>query len=228
MKRTADAKVVSLFGVNSIRLPFRSDLNLMRKIWHMGMGLVIVYLYLLGIPQGTALMILAACLGGDLLIENARLRSPAVNKRMMRLWGTIMRSHEVNQMSTIPHYIVAVILAVGLFPKPVAVLSILYLACGDPVASLFGILYGHMGPKFKNGKTLVGTLAGILVCTLISFFYLNAISISDSMNVLVGVSVLGGLAGGLTEMMPFEIDDNFTIPVVSGFLLWLVFIAFGI
>jgi dolichol kinase len=228
MKRTAEAKVAHLFSLNSVRLPFRSDLNLMRKVWHMGMGLVIVYLYLLGIPQSNALLILSACLAGDLFIENARLRSPVINQRMMRLWGTIMRSHEVNQMSTIPHYIVAVILAIGLFPKPVAVLSILYLACGDPVASLFGILYGHKGPRFKNGKTLIGTGAGILVCTLISYFYLQAISITHSNTVILMVSLLGGLAGGLAELIPFEIDDNFTIPVVSGFLLWLVFIAFGI
>ncbi|MEO5968614.1 MAG: diacylglycerol/polyprenol kinase family protein [Bdellovibrionia bacterium] len=228
MKRTAEAKVAHLFNVNSIQLPFRNDLNLMRKIWHMGMGGVIVYLYLLGIPQGTALLILTGFLGLDLFVESARLRSPTINQKMMRLWGTIMRSHEVNQMSTIPHYIVAVILAVGLFPKPVAVLSILYLACGDPVASLFGILYGHLGPKFKNGKTLVGTGAGILVCALISFIYLKAISITDSTGVILAVSLLGGLAGGLAELIPFDIDDNFTIPVVSGFLLWLVFIAFGI
>ena len=228
MKRTSEAKLAHLFDGDSVRLPFRSDLNLMRKIWHMGMGLVIVYLYLLGIPQSTALMILAGCLGSDLLIENARLRSPIINQKIMRLWGTIMRSHEVNQMSTMPHYIVAVILAIGLFPKPVAVLSILYLACGDPIASLFGILYGHKGPKFKNGKTLIGTCSGILVCALISFFYLEAISITSSTGVILSVSLLGGLAGGLAELIPFEIDDNFTIPVVSGFLLWLVFIAFGI
>jgi len=215
-------------NVNSVRLPYRHDLNLMRKIWHMGMGLFIVNLYLLGVPQGTALLILAGFLGADLMVENARLRSPNLNQRMMRLWGSIMRSHEVNQMSTIPHYIVSVILAIGLFPKPVAVLSILYLACGDPIASLFGILYGHKGPKFKNGKTLIGTCAGILVCVLISYVYLQAISVSNSTDVILAVSLLGGLAGGLAELIPFEIDDNFTIPVVSGFLLWLVFIGFGI
>ena len=79
MKRMDEVKAAQFFGVNSIRLPFRSDLNLMRKIWHMGMGLVIVYLYLMGIPQSTALVILVGCLASDLLIENARLRSPIIH-----------------------------------------------------------------------------------------------------------------------------------------------------
>ena len=32
---------------------------------------------------------------------------------------------------------------------------------------------------------------------------------------------MGGLSGGLAELIPFDMDDNFVIPVVSGFMLWL-------
>ncbi|MFZ9594681.1 MAG: diacylglycerol/polyprenol kinase family protein [Bdellovibrionia bacterium] len=226
MKRTAEVKMDQLFDANSIRLPFRSDLHLMRKVWHMGMGLFIVYLYLLGVPQSTALIILSTSLVLDLVVENARIRNPAINEKILRYWSAVMRSHELRQMSTIPHYLAAVILAIGIFPKPVAVLSILYLACGDPIASLFGILYGHLGPRFKNGKSLIGSLAGVLCCTGISLIYLSSLGVTHSVGSWLIVSLLGGLVGGLTEMIPFDIDDNFTIPVVSGFALWMLFILF--
>jgi diacylglycerol kinase (CTP) len=228
MKQTVEVKSAALFELDSIRLPFRTDLNLTRKIWHMSMGLFIVFVYLQGISQSLALGLLSFSLVGDLMIENARLRNPSLNVKMMRFWGNIMRAHEKNQMSTIPHYITAVIVAVGLFPKPVGVLSILYLACGDPMASVFGILFGDLGPRFKSGKSLIGSLAGVGVCSLITGIYLSSARLVDSSLLLWVLALLGGLVGGLAELLPVEIDDNFIIPVVSGFALWAIFIAFGI
>ena len=117
-------------------------------------------------------------------------------------------------------------LAIAIFPKPVAILSILYLACGDPMASLIGILYGNKGPRFANGKSAIGTAAGVLICTLVTFIYLKSISIPDGTTLIL--SLIGGLAGGMVELIPFDVDDNFTIPVISGFILWLAFMICGI
>ena len=47
------------------------------------------------------------------------------------------------------HACAAALLTIAIFPKPIATLSILYLALGDPIASLFGILYGGKGPRFR-------------------------------------------------------------------------------
>jgi len=45
---------------------------------------------------------------------------------------------------------------------------------------------------------------------------------------LIALTVMGGLAGGGAELLPLEVDDNFSIPIVSGFVLWLAFILLGI
>ncbi len=219
-------KTVSFLEGFPIRLPYRSDLHLMRKIWHMVMGLVIVWVYMSGISRTNGVLILGSVLGFDLILEALRLRNPAINEKMIRFWGGILRAEEMHRLSTIPQYVSASMIAVGLFPKPVAILSILYLACGDPMASFFGILYGHKGRRFANGKSLVGTLAGVTVCTLVTVIYLKSISFSDES--VLFLSILGGLAGGMAEMLPFDIDDNFIIPVVSGFALWLGFLILGI
>src|SRR5262249_44239758 len=128
--------------------------------------------------------------------------------------------------SGIPYYLSATLLTIAIFPKPVAVLSILYLACGDPVASLFGILYGKRSRRIADGKSLIGTMAGVLACGLVGFVFLSSLGLPES--TVLAISVLGGIAGGTAELMPFDWDDNFTIPLISGFLLWLLFILFGI
>jgi dolichol kinase len=226
MKRTAEAKLVYFCGILPVRMQIRNDLHLARKAWHMVMGLVIAFIYMSGLPRSTGVIILGSVLGFDLFMEGMRLRNPAFNEKMLKFWGPVLRAHEINQMSTLPHYVSAAMIAVGIFPKPVAILSILYLACGDPIASFFGILYGHKGPRFASGKTLVGTSAGVLACALVTFIYLKSLSMPDG--TVLALSAMGGLAGGMAELLPFDIDDNFTIPVISGFVLWLAFIAFGL
>lgn len=227
MKRTvAEAKMTYFFGIVPIRLHLRNDLHIVRKLWHMLMGLLIVFCYMSGFTQGGAILTLGSILGVVLLVEMTRLRNPSFNEKMLRFWGPVMRAHEAQQMSTITHYVSSVILAILIFPKPVAILSILYLACGDPIASLFGILYGSKGPRFASGKTLIGTAAGVITCMLVTLIYLKTLSVAGG--AILTLSILGGLVGGMAELLPFDIDDNFSIPVISGFVLWLGFMLVGL
>ncbi len=225
MKRSATA--VSQ-APSEVRLHARTDLHLARKLWHMAMGILIVTVYMAGMPAPYAVAILGSVLGLAILIETARLRSPKINNWVLKFWAPVMRSHETHRMSTVPQYLLASIIAIAIFPKPVAVLSILYLACGDPMASLFGIRYGHLGPRFESGKSFVGTAAGVLVCTVVTAVFVSATGLTYDPSVIFALSVIGGLAGGTAELLPFEVDDNFTIPTASGFVLWLAFIALGL
>jgi dolichol kinase len=96
---------------------------------------------------------------------------------------------------------------------------------GDPVASLFGIRYGDLSVRFYNGKSLIGTLAGILACGGVTWFFCQ--SYTSSMSQALVLTCVAGLSGGLAEMLPMEIDDNFTIPVVAGFFIWLIWMVMG-
>lgn len=234
MKQTAELKyprslsrsLEPMSSIFPIRLQLRSDLHLARKFWHMGMGLVIAGIYQMGLPAGISVLILSAFLAFTLVIEAIRLRNPSVNQTIIRLWKPVMRSCEVDRCTGIPFYLAASIVSIAVFPKPVAVLSILYLACGDPIASLVGILYGNKSIRFSNGKSLLGTLAGIFTCVLITFAFL--LNQSFPYSALLPLSVMGGIAGGAAELVPLDMDDNFTIPVISGFVMWFAFIWMGL
>jgi diacylglycerol kinase (CTP) len=204
----------------------RTDLHIARKVWHMGMGLMIVGLYLTIVARPLAILLLGTALGIILTGEVIRLRIPLVNEKLIRLTGAIIRKSEVNRMSGIPFYVGAALFSIAVFPKTIAVLSILFLACGDPIASVFGILYGKYSVRFSNGKSLIGTAAGIVTCALVSVVFLKASGLSG-LHVLI-LSLIGGVAGGAAEMLPIEVDDNFSIPIVSGFALWLGYIFLGI
>ncbi len=229
-QRNAAETVSSIAKVFDLRL--RSDLHLMRKLWHMLMGLFMVGVYMAGLTRSQGVLILGAFLALCLVGETARLRIPAINELVVRFWGPLMRSCEVNSYTGTPYYIASSLIAVGIFPKPIAALSIAFLAVGDPIASLFGILYGDRSVRFSNGKSLIGTAAGMIACAGVAFLFLQFMNSTQFMELkfehLLILSVIGGIAGGGAELLPMEVDDNFAIPVVSGFMLWLAFIGMGI
>ena len=208
------------------QLNLRSDVHWPRKLWHMSMGLVIAGVYWFGCPKITGLGILGFFLFFDLILETARLKNPGLNAKIMKLWGPLMRSSEVDRYSGVPYYIASAMLAMAIFPKTIAVMAIVYLACGDPIASWVGIRWGSWGPRFSNGKSLFGALAGVAMCALVGVMALSSLGLESAKYWTLVVA--GALSGGFAEMLPLEVDDNFSIPIVSGFVLWFAFIWLGI
>jgi len=217
---------------NGSMLKGRHDLHLVRKLWHAAMGLMMVYVYAFLMSREQALKTLGLAFCVIFFAELVRLRSPAINEWLTRGARHIMRQCERHRLSGTPYYIASVFLAILIFPKPLALLAILLLAIGDPVASFFGVLWGDKSVRFSNGKSLVGTVAGIVACYVsmtIGVWLLSERGILprySDFQVAV-CSFLGALAGGTAELLPIEIDDNFTIPLVVGFTLWLIFAITG-
>lgn len=230
MRRFAEAKLGTVLTSGfSFRLAMRNDLHLVRKLWHVSMGMLIISIFVFtGMSTSTAVVILGSVLGFDLLVETARLRIPAINEQVLRYWGPFMRSCEINRVSGTPYYILSTMLAFAIFPRPVGILSVLFLAVGDPIASLIGIMYGKNSPRIAQGKSLIGTLAGVVACAVVTFIFLKVYPILVSDSATVVLSLIGGIAGGTAELAPFDMDDNFTIPMISGFVMWLAFIAVGV
>lgn len=191
----------------------RSDLHLMRKLWHMatgGVGLWAFYAFEME-TKTWALITLMICISG-LIMDLVRFRSPAFNRLFIRVGGTFMRESEKHSFSGLPFYALGVSLALFLFPKHIALMSIFFLVISDPISSIVGVLYGK--DKILPNKSLQGSMAGAVTCFLIALCYsLNFLPFSLSLLVFC---LIAGILGAVSELFSVIVDDNLAIPLISG------------
>ncbi len=91
------------------------------------------------------------------------------------------------------------------FPFAIASAACAMLAVGDSLSTLIGKKFG----KHRiGGKTFEGSLANFFGSLLAGIFFVNPI-----------LSFTGALASSATELFP-KINDNLTIPIVSGLVMF--------
>jgi dolichol kinase len=200
-------------STQSTRLAKRNDLHLMRKLWHMGMGVFGLYCYFkLGLSQEfTALLgVILAFIA--ITVDIVRFGNPVAQKLFTTALGPFMRRSELESFTGFPFYALGVAVTLVLFKEPIAVLAVLFLVFADPIASLVGVQFGK-DKIFKN-KSVQGSLAALFVCTFITLLYGQVYGVIGFR--LIIFSVLAGIIGSASEICSFKIDDNLTIPILSG------------
>ncbi len=201
-------------NTNVSKLAKRTDMHVLRKLWHISFGSACLFLYMkldLAISFWGYFAISAAL--GGFMMDFARLRNQRVNNLVLKMLGPLMRSSEKDGFSGLPFYALGVGLSILFFEEKIAVLSIMFLVFADPIASFVGVNYGK--DKILPNKSLQGAIAAFLVCKLLTIAYLYNSGASDLDLILF--SSLAGLVGSLSELASsFNIDDNLTIPVLSG------------
>lgn len=206
-----------------MKLKTKSDLHLARKAWHFLGVLCIIWLYK-STTRAEGLQLALVVTASFLSIDILRQSVPALNAFVFRVLGPIMREQERAKIAGTSWLMLGVSFIVFVFSEDVVTLALLFLAFGDPIASFVGVQYGK--DKIVGNKTLQGSVAAFLACFVISagyFYFLNFMT----ERILI-VSVIAGLIGALCELIPvFKLDDNFTYPILSATMLWLLFTVFG-
>lgn len=192
----------------------RSDLHMLRKFWHIGMGSLVMGFYLNSPMDKTSwgILILSIAIAG-FTVDIVRKKIPAFNSIVIKVMGPLMRRSEREGISGLPYYALGCALALFLYQKDIGIISMLFLIFGDPISSFFGVLYGK--DRILPNKSLQGAVAGFFTCYLISLFYL--INTTTLHVHILTFSIVAGVIGSLSELCStFNIDDNLTIPVLSG------------
>ncbi|MCX5778373.1 MAG: hypothetical protein NTU66_04040 [Elusimicrobia bacterium] len=150
-------------------------------------------------------------MGAVLLIvvggEWARWKSPAFDRWILRVLGGVHRAHEEGAVSGLPWTLSGSYLAMLLFPqKDVVMVGLLYMALGDAAAALFGRAFGKT--KLIAGKSLEGSSACFIVCFFIGWYFLG-----------VPLAIIGALVATIIELIPWPLNDNFWMPLISAALL---------
>lgn len=77
--------------------------------------------------------------------------------------------------------------------------------------------------SLTNGKSMCGAVAGGLVCGLLTWYGLDYVYVSPTLDERLVATAIGAIVPALTELLtpahrprPFPTDDNFLIPITSA------------
>src|SRR3989344_2504564 len=114
-------------------------------------------------------------------------------------------------------YLIGIVLALSLFEKDIALAAILIMVIGDAVGPLVGMHFAKTKHILNQKKLVEGTIAGVIAATIAAWVFVNFFE-----------ALLGSIVGMVVETIEFKyfkksfLDDNITIPVVSGFIIYLL------
>jgi dolichol kinase len=106
------------------------------------------------------------------------------------------------------------LVTVLVFPPDIASLAILFLALGDPAATIVGTWKGQT--RFW-GKSLEGNIACLVACLLVAVVVVTA---RDYPPLLA--AVVGAFVATVFGALPLRINDNITIPFGSALAMLLM------
>lgn len=186
-----------------------------RKLLHLS-NLVIPFTYLFYFDSKVeALIILLPITLLASLIEYLRINSISVKNIFDKYLFSMLRNHEKSGKYTGATWVfISSTLSIGIFPKDIAIISLIYMSIGDTAAGLIGRKFGRI--KIYN-KTLEGALAGFIVCLIVGLMI--------DLNLSKTVVAIGALSAAIIEFMPISIDDNLRIPLFSGTVMYVMSIV---
>ena len=148
----------------------------------------------------------------SIVIEILRIRNNYISEIFERHFNFMLRKNEIEGFFTGATWLlIGNFLTILIFPIFVAVPALLYLSIGDATAALVGKNFR----RFTIGrKSLEGSFFGFL-CGLIFVSLVNKI-------LPFYVITFGSIIAMITEILPIRIDDNLTIPLISGLSIMIL------
>ena len=183
--------------------------ELIRKTTHMGALIIPGTYYMLGLSKIEMLWIMIPATLAMILIDISRIRRWKFWTHFAsKIGSSIIRSHENAGDFTGASYILsAFCLTIALFPKTIAITAMAFIIVGDTFAALIGRRYGYH--RFGN-KSIEGSLA-CLVSTI------GVALVVPGLELKIGI--IGAFIATIAEAAPFGIDDNVTVPLLSGLVM---------
>jgi len=186
--------------------------KILRKVWRLG-ALFFPILYLFQ-PKEILLLISGILLAVFIFLEIYRLTHPKINRKVYHKLHWILKEKERNKITTSTLFILALFLTILFFPKEIAVIALVFLIFGDSAAEIIGLRFGTF--KLIGNKSLQGSLGCFIFCLIFGLIF------AYYLQVAFGIVLIGSLAVTIIELIPVKIDDNFTIPLVSALVMFLL------
>ena len=157
------------------------------------------------------IMFLSAMLIFCFFIEILRIKNSFISKFFERYLSFMMRSFEKQGSITGSTWVFAgALITIILVPQPFSLLSLFFLAFGDTLAALVGMKF----PFIKIGNK---TLSGSFACFIMCFF----VGLILNFEVNLKIILIGAFTATIAELISIKINDNVSMPVLSGCAMYL-------
>jgi len=192
------------------QISFRYELA--RKATHLGALIIPGGYYWLGLTRGSMLAIVVPAALLMLLIDVSRLRNWSFYRSFAgKIIGPLMRQHEHDgDFSGATYILLSVCLTIALFDKPIAIAALAFIIVGDTLAALVGRKMGRHRFGRKSVEGSLGCLLGTVLVALVT------------PEIPLSVGLFGALVATIVEAMSSRIDDNVSVPIVSGLAMTIL------
>lgn len=183
--------------------------ELYRKSIHISsIILPLSYRYILGYNKSLAIMILFPCAFIAVILELVRLENKSFKRIFYRVFGIMLRKHEMADLTGASYLLTASVFSIALFPPEIAFAALSFLSLGDTLAAIFGIRYGHRKIK-GSSKSLEGSLACFVSCLAYALLF----------GLHPGMAFIGALTATYAELLNFPVNDNVKMPLITGIVM---------
>jgi len=194
--------------------PPRIRRELARKAFHVSSASLPLLVWVA--PRWLALAVLLPTAAVAVTVDWTRLRYRGPRYLFLRYTRRMLRHHERRRFAGATYMAVAYATAVVLFPKPIAVMAMLFNGFGDAAAALVGKRFGRHRTRW--GKSWEGFAAGLAVNLAVG---LGIGALSGGV-LPAAAAAAGGTAAAVLEFLDLPIDDNVRVTLGGGGVAWIV------
>jgi dolichol kinase len=149
------------------------------------------------------------------IVDFLRLHVDGIKEAFILFFGSFLRRHEIRRLSGASYLLLGCLITSLLYSKPIVVAACSYIIIGDTFAAIFG--QNIKSPRIFQDKTVMGSI-GFLVASLVTAYVLHIIDATLPLSDLL----IGAAAASVFEALPVPLDDNFSVPIITGFVMSLL------
>jgi dolichol kinase len=195
--------------------------EVIRKLIHfLSLSIPVIYFY---ISKETALYILIPITLIFLMVDIVRYYHPQVGGLFYTIFGFLLRQHERDEnkkrLNGATSILLSAIFCVIVFPKLLLVTSFAVLIVSDIASAL-------VGRKFGKRRFLAKSFEGFLAFLISGFIVVFFTPKVELLALEYFIGFAGVFFGGLAESYSFKIDDNISVPISIGAVMWILYALF--
>lgn len=193
--------------------------EVIRKLIHLNsLSIPIIYYH---IDKKLALSILTPLTLAFLIVDVVRYYNPQVAEWFYKFFGFLLRNKEKDEkkkrLNGATNVLISALFGVLVFPKLIFVTAFSILIISDIASALIG---RKLGRRKFFAKSLEGSAAFFISAVIVVMFTPKVENLY--WEYLIGI--IAAFFGAIAESMSFGIDDNISIPITVGTIMWILYV----